>query len=416
MNKKVKNFTPNGSIRVPSSKSYSHRYLISAFISNRPTTITNVNLCDDVLSTIEALKTLGASFEVYKNNVKFIKRVVKHGPIELNVGASGSTLRMLFPIAIYLYKDVKFVGKASLFSRPMGVYKEILEKQKISYEIGEDFIHVKGNLKPTDFEVRADVSSQFISGLLFFNVLAGSKKKLKIIPPIESRFYIVMTLNVLEELGFMYENKSNVYRYIGKVKPSTDVFDTEVDYSLLANFAVLATLKGSVELFINSISSLQGDSIILDFLSTIGAFIKYKDNAIVVTHHNLIPFDVNLSDCIDLGPTLFALASLIPGKTHFSGIKRLQYKESNRITSMVNELKKTGVEIEVSENDLYIKGKSKIEGDFTFETYNDHRIAMALTILGMNIDGKVTIKGAECVKKSYPNFYEDLESLKGWDF
>ena len=172
-------------------------------------------------------------------------------------------------------------------------------------------------------------------------------------------------------------------------------------------------MKGSVYLFINSISSLQGDSIILDFLSTIGAYIKYKDNAIVVTHHNLIPFDVNISDCIDLGPTLFALASLIPGRTHFSGIKRLQYKESNRITSMVNELKKTGVDIEVEENDLYIKGKSTISGDFEFEAYNDHRIAMALTILGMNIDGKVIIKGAECVKKSYPNFYEDLESLKG---
>ena len=416
MNKIVKNFTPNGSIRVPSSKSYSHRYLISAFISNRPITISNVNLCEDVISTIDCLKAMGATFEIYKNSVKFIKRENKSGPIELHVGASGSTLRMLFPLAIYLYKDVKFVGKTSLFSRPMGVYKEILDKQKINYEVGEGFIHVKGNLKPTDFEVRADISSQFISGLLFFNVLAGSKKKLKIIPPIESKFYIVMTLNVLEEMGFLYENKNNTYKYIGKVKNDIAVFDTEVDYSLLANMAVCATLKGSVELFINSITSLQGDSIILDFLSTIGAYIKYKDNAIVVTHHNLIPFDVNLSDCIDLGPVLFVLASLIPGRTHFSGIRRLQYKESNRIASMVSELKKTGVELELEENDLYIKGKEKITGDFEFETYNDHRIAMALTILGMNIDGKVVIKGAECVDKSYPSFYEDLESLKGWDF
>ena len=413
MNKEVLKFTPNGSIRVPSSKSYSHRFLISAFIYNRPVTINNVNLCDDVTTTIDCLKSLGATFEINKSTVKFIKREVKHGPVVLDVRESGTSLRMLFPIAIYLYKDVKFIGKTSLFSRPMGVYKEILEQQKIPFELGEDFIHVKGNIKPTDFEVRGDISSQFISGLLLLNVLANSKKKLKVIPPIESKFYIVMTLNVLEELGFIYENKNNVYKYLGKVKGNTNVFDTEVDYSLLANFAVLATLKGNVELFINSISSLQGDSIILDFLSTIGAYIKYKDNAIVVTHHNLIPFDVNLSDCIDLGPTLFALASLIPGRTHFSGIKRLQYKESNRITSMVNELKKTGVEIEVNENDLYIKGKEKITGDYEFNTYNDHRIAMALTILGMNIDGKVIIKNAECVKKSYPNFFEDLESLRG---
>lgn len=412
MDKQVVKFTPNGCLRVPSSKSYSHRYLISAFIYNKPVTITNVNLCDDVTTTIDCLEALGGVFAREKDTIKFVKRENKTGKIILNVKESGTSLRMLFPLAIYLYKNVKFIGAKSLFNRPMGVYKDILEDQKIPYEKGEDFIEVKGQLKPTDFEVRGDISSQFISGLLLLNALANSKKKIKVIPPIESKFYIVMTLNVLEELGYLFENKNNCYRFLGKVKANNNVFDTEVDYSLLANFAVLATIKGKVELFVNSVTSLQGDSIILDFLNTIGAWVKYGDNAITVTHHCLIPFDVNLSDCIDLGPTLFALAALIPGKTHFSGIKRLQYKESNRIKSMVTELGKVGVEISLTENDLYITGKENIEGDYVFETYNDHRIAMALTILGMSIDGNVTIKGAECVKKSYPDFYKDLESLK----
>lgn len=412
MDKQVVKFTPNGCLRVPSSKSYSHRYLISAFIYNKPVTITNVNLCDDVTTTIDCLEALGGVFAREKDTIKFVKRENKTGQIILNVKESGTSLRMLFPLAIYLYKNVKFIGAKSLFNRPMGVYKDILEDQKIPYEKGEDFIEVKGQLKPTDFEVRGDISSQFISGLLLLNALANSKKKIKVIPPIESKFYIVMTLNVLEELGYLFENKNNCYRFLGKVKANNNVFDTEVDYSLLANFAVLATIKGKVELFVNSVTSLQGDSIILDFLNTIGAWVKYGDNAITVTHHCLIPFDVNLSDCIDLGPTLFALAALIPGKTHFSGIKRLQYKESNRIKSMVTELGKVGVEISLTENDLYITGKENIKGDYVFETYNDHRIAMALTILGMSIDGNVTIKGAECVKKSYPDFYKDLESLK----
>lgn len=412
MDKEVVKFTPNGCLRVPSSKSYSHRYLIAAFIYNKPVTITNVNLCDDVMTTVDCLKDMGAVLEIEKDTVKFIKRENKTGQVVLNVRESGTSLRMLFPLATYLYKNVKFVGSKSLFNRPMGVYKDLLEQQKIPYEKGEDFVEVKGQLKPGEFQVRGDISSQFISGLLLLNALANNKKKLTIIPPIESRFYIVMTLNVLEELGYLYENKNNVYRYIGKVKASNNTFDTEVDYSLLANFAVLAAIKGRIELFINSVTSLQGDSIILDFLNTIGAWVKYEDNAITVTHHCLIPFDVNLSDCIDLGPTLFALAALIPGKTHFSGVKRLQYKESNRIASMVNELKKVGVEMTLTENDLYIKGKENITGDYVFETYNDHRIAMALTILGMSIDGKIIIKDAECVKKSYPNFYRDLESLK----
>ena len=412
MDKQVVKFTPNGCLRVPSSKSYSHRYLISAFIYNKPVTITNVNLCDDVTTTIDCLEALGGVFAREKDTIKFVKRENKTSQIILNVKESGTSLRMLFPLAIYLYKNVKFIGAKSLFNRPMGVYKDILEDQKIPYEKGDDFIEVKGQLKPTDFEVRGDISSQFISGLLLLNALANSKKKIKVIPPIESKFYIVMTLNVLEELGYLFENKNNCYRFLGKVKANNNVFDTEVDYSLLANFAVLATIKGKVELFVNSVTSLQGDSIILDFLNTIGAWVKYGDNAITVTHHCLIPFDVNLSDCIDLGPTLFALAALIPGKTHFSGIKRLQYKESNRIKSMVTELGKVGVEISLTENDLYITGKENIKGDYAFETYNDHRIAMALTILGMSIDGNVTIKGAECVKKSYPDFYKDLESLK----
>ena len=412
MDKVVKKFTPNGHIRVPSSKSYSHRYLIVAFIYNKPVEIKHINMCDDILTTIDALKALGAIFEINGDSVKFVKRVAKPAPIVLDVKESGSTLRLLFPLAIYLYGNVKFIGAKSLFSRPMGVYKEILEAQKIPFVLGEDFIEVKGKLKPKEFSVRGDISSQFISGLLLLNVLTNNKKKLKVIPPIESKNYIAMTLNVLEEFGFFFALNKNTYKYMGPSKITTKVFDTEIDYSLLANFAVLATIDGRVEFEVTSMSSLQGDSIILDFLSTIGAHVKYTDNSIRVTHMNLIPFDVSLSDCIDLGPTLFALASLIPGKTHFSGIRRLQYKESNRITSMVNELKKVGVEMELGENDLYITGKSNITGNYEFETYNDHRIAMALTILGMNIDGQVTIKGAECVKKSYPNFFEDLESLK----
>ena len=121
MDIEVKKFTPTGSIRVLSSKSYSHRYLISAFIANKPVTIQEVNLCEDVMATIECLETMGAVFKIEKNTVKYIKRDAKTSPITLNVGESGTTLRMLFPIALYLFNDVKFVGKTSLFARPMGV-------------------------------------------------------------------------------------------------------------------------------------------------------------------------------------------------------------------------------------------------------------------------------------------------------
>lgn len=408
----IKSFTPYGSLRVPSSKSYSHRYLIAAFIVNQPITMTNVNLCDDVQTTIHALETLGAKIEIDGTTVKFIKREKVTGDIVIDARESGTTFRMLFPLACYMYSNVKFYGSKSLMSRPFDAYKDILDKQKIPFEKTEEYVIVHGQLKLDDFTINGNISSQFASGLMFLNAFALSKKKITIIPPIPSRSYIIMTLNVLEEFGFLFESKYDTHRYIGRCNRERDTFDVEVDYSLLANFAVLAALKGTIKLYCSNDSSLQGDSIIIDFLSRIGVSIRFDSDSITVSKHKLLPFDLDLSDCIDLGPTMFVLAAFIPGTSHFSGVKRLQYKESNRLQVMTKILNEIGIETKNEENDLYIYGQEKISGNYTFDSCNDHRIAMALAILSMAIDGQITITDAEAINKSYPNFYKDLLSLQ----
>lgn len=410
----IKSFVPNGQLRVPSSKSYSHRYLIAAFISNKPITITNLNMCDDVITTIDALKKMGAILNINGNTAEYMGREIPSGPIVIDAKESGTTLRMLFPIASYLFDDVTFLGKPSLMSRPMGVYEDILTRQKIKYEKTNEFFRIYSKLKLDNFTIAGDVSSQFASGLLFLNAFSLSKKKLTIIPPIASKSYIAMTLNVLEELGYLFSSKNNTHKFIRKTKVSATLFDVEVDYSLVANFAVLAALKGKIKLLSSNTSSLQGDSIIIDFLSRIGVKVKFDNESVTVSHQDLCPFDLDLTDCIDLGPTMFILAACIPGISHFSGSKRLEYKESNRLNVMVKVLNKVGVETKVLANDIYIYGKDKIVGDYSFEACHDHRIAMALAILGMVVEGSVTINESEAISKSYPRFFEDLFSLKRW--
>ena len=200
----IRSFTPNGHLRIPSSKSYSHRYLIACFIVNKPITLTNVNLCEDVMTTINALRVLGAKFDINGTTVKYLGKEKVSGDIVIDAGESGTTLRMLFPLACYLYKNVKFLAKKSLMSRPFKVFKEILENQKIKYEKNDEYIQVFGQIRLQDFVIEGNVSSQFASGLLFLNAFALSKKKLTIIPPIASKSYIAMTLNVLEELGYLF--------------------------------------------------------------------------------------------------------------------------------------------------------------------------------------------------------------------
>ena len=397
MDIRLKPFIPNGEINPPSSKSYCHRYLICSFIKNKPFTIYNFNFCDDTNATLNGLKELGGQFEFGENTVKFIKREQLNKKIVIDTKASASTLRMLLPIACYLYDDVTFIGEESLFLRPLDVYEDILKTNKIPYDKTENSIHIKKKLRATSFSFRGDVSSQFVTGLMFYSLLSDKDVLLNLTTPLVSSGYVTMTIDVLNEFGD--KAPSLLEKFI------------ETDYSSISYFAVLGALKGGVKINYVNFNSAQPDLRIFSLLKNMGSKYEIEGESVTFIKSPLGPFNVDISNAIDLGPTLFVLAALVNGKSIIRGVNRLIIKESNRLKSMIDELSFAGVDISYDNDTVIINGKESYTGNIIFNTYSDHRIAMALSIFSIASGIEGTIENIECVTKSYPNFFKDLEGL-----
>lgn len=412
MDVKIKSFVPVGEVDIPSSKSDAHRALIMAYISNEKCVIKNVVFSQDVIATLNALKSLGANFYQEKNCIYFEPSVRKIEECIINVNASGSTLRFLIPIASNLCKKVRFIGEESLFSRPLSVYEEIMEKQKIIYKKGSNYLEIEGSFKCEDYTIVGNVSSQFITGLLFLLCLNKVKNQIKVLKPFQSKEYIDITVNVMKKFGVNVAENEDVYA-ITSINFNSIEYSIEKDYSQMAFFAVLGSLKGKISISNMNENSLQGDKKIIDILIKSGANIKMANGNFVFEQSSLISKEIDLSSCIDLGPILFVFASFCEGTTRIFNTKRLKIKESDRVESMKQELEKVGVDIKCFDDEVLITGKNEYHGNYQFDCHNDHRVAMALSVFACVNDGECVIKNAECVNKSYPNFYEDLFSLKG---
>ena len=408
---KLKPFVPNGEINPPSSKSYCHRYLICAFIANKPFTIYNFNFCDDTIATLNGLKELGGLFEFENNTVKFIKRTALDKKIIIDTKASASTLRMLLPIACCLYDDVTFVGEESLFLRPLDVYEDILKTNKIPYDKTEKSIHIKKKLRATKFSFKGDVSSQFVTGLMFYSLLSDKDVLLDLTTPLVSSGYVTMTIDVLNEFGeSIKHSKESEYEVKGNNALLEEKF-IETDYSSVSYFAILGALKGGVKINYLNLNSFQPDLRIFSLLKNMGAKFEVIGDSVTFQKADLCCFNVDISNSIDLGPTLFVLASLVKGQSIITGVNRLIIKETNRLKAMIDELSFAGVDISLSNDTIIINGKQSYEGKVIFNTYGDHRIAMALSIFSIVSGVEATIENIECVTKSYPNFFKDLEGL-----
>ncbi len=396
MNKFISNFTPRGEITPPPSKSYCHRYLIAAFIRGTKFKINNFNFCDDTLATLNALRELGAEFEADETSVTFIKRnSPKKKPI-IHVESSGSTLRMLLPLSAYLCDEVTFIGNEDLFKRPLDVYIDLFNKNDVFNVVSNKSIKIRNKLKPGKFDVKGDVSSQFISGLLFLNAESKNKCEINITTETVSTPYIEMTKQVLEET--LNED----------IKECT----IESDISAASNFIVLGAFKGGFRINNINVDSKQGDIKIIEILRDIGAKITANQGYLEFLPSDLKPLNIDIKDCIDLGPILFVLASLINGTSKITGYQNLRYKESNRYDAIVNQLSQLGIKFRISKDKvLYITGNKNITGHVVFKSYNDHRIVMALSIFAIVSNITAEIEGYKCVKKSYPTFFDALEEL-----
>ncbi len=403
-----------GTINVPSSKSLCHRAIIAACLANGKSVIRNVTYSNDILATIEGMKSLGATINRYDEYLEIIGSNVKRINKVIDADESGSTLRFLIPIATTINEDVTFVGKNNLPNRPLDVYFDIFNEQGIKYEYQDKYLPltISGALHPGVYNVRGDVSSQFITGLLYALPLLNGESVINITTPLESKGYIDLTLDVLKKFGVIVEKSKNGYKIPGNQEYKPFDYIVEGDFSQAAFYLVADMLGSEVSLKQMKLNSLQGDKKILNDIMDFGGLIYYDNELLSCKRRENKRARINFSQSPDLGPILSVLAALSRGKSKFVDVKRLRIKECDRVSAMEEELTKLGANVESSYDKMKFVGVDALHGA-EVDAHKDHRIAMALAIAGTVCDGDVTILNAECVSKSYPNFFEDFASLGG---
>ena len=400
MKVKINKSIANGCVNAQPSKSYAHRLLIASCLSKEQSIIKNVVLSNDILATINCIKALGKDVEIIGNSVKTI--IIKNNEnfdlnnqeeIIFDCLESGSTLRFFIPIALLLNKKVVFKGTKKLISRGIQVYEEICNKQNIKVIKNEESITFIGKLQSDNFEIVGDISSQFISGLLFALPLLEEDSVINVTTNLESKNYVDITIDVLKQAGIIIEVKDERNYYIvGNQQYNKLDLAVEGDYSNSAFLDSLNYLKGNVVIKGLNKDSYQGDKKYLEL------FEKLNEGF----------FECNIKNCIDLGPILFCFAALKHGGC-FTGVNRLRIKESDRIQDIKEELDKFNIEVIEEENRVIINNKNISKPKDILYGKNDHRIVMALSIM-LTVYGGV-IEGIEAVNKSYPNFFDDLRSL-----
>ena len=381
-----------GEISAPPSKSMAHRYLICGAFSEK-SIIKGVDFSKDINATLNCLENLGANIEILGNDVKIGGFNTNFTPENiLDCNESGSTLRFLIPIALTLGKEVDFKGSQRLFSRSLSVYEDICKNQGIRFELKKESLTVCGKLKSGVYNVRGDVSSQFITGLMFALSLTEGESVINITEILESGSYIDLTVSALKEFGANIDRKDKRTIIINKSHYVSREITVEGDYSNAAFLDAFNYLGGSVTVNGLSQNSGQGDRV-------------YKEYFELIKNGNPT---LDIADCPDLAPVLMAMAAAHNG-AEFVGTKRLKIKESDRGNAMKEELGKLGCSVIVEENKITVKGCDLRTPTVPINSHNDHRIVMAMSVLLSVTGGE--IEGAEAVSKSYPDFFCDINKL-----
>lgn len=384
-----------GEVRVPPSKSIAHRMLICAGLAEGVSSVRNAGDCEDVLATLDCLSLLGADCRRENGAIGIRGGLLCSAPTEpLPCRESGSTLRFLVPLALTANFPVSFTGYGRLPERPQTVYEAICAEQGLTFMREGQKLTVCGPLRGGDFRVAGNISSQFITGLLFALPTLAGTSRITLLPPVESRPYIDLTLDVLKKFGVCaeWENETTLVIAGGQHFKPADC-EAEGDFSAGAFWEALGRM-GDNRIRVPNLNphSVQGDRVCVAYLDALR-------NG---------PATLSLSDCPDLGPILFAYAAAMHGGT-FTEVGRLRIKESDRIGAMREELAKCGAEL-TDLGDSVIIGSGTLHAPTTaLMGHGDHRIVMALAVLATRTGGDMD--GAEAVRKSYPSFWEDLAAL-----
>ena len=414
----------NGTIEIPPSKSYSHRAVIAAALAEngKKSKIDNLKFSVDITTTTDIMENWGAEIERFESALEIIGNGGKVVPRDKYVqcNESGSTIRFLIPVGITSKNELVFDGKGKLVDRPLDSYYRIFDKQGLKYETtgGKLPLTVNGKLKPGNYEIDGNISSQFITGLLYALPLLEGDSKLIINKNLESKGYVDLTLEILKLAGIEIVNndyKSFDIRGNQTYKPFD--YTVEGDYSQVAFWIVAGIISANRDnevkcLHVNK-NSLQGDREIIEIVTRMGAKLEIFDDYVIVKPSKTKGTVIDISQCPDIGPVLTVLAALSEGETRIINGERLRIKESDRITSIKTELNKLGGNVSEEGDSLIIQGVEGFRGGVTVNAWNDHRIAMSLAIASTRCEREIILEEAESVRKSYPHFWDDFVKMGG---
>lgn len=383
-----------GSVVLPPSKSVAHRALICSYLAGGGS-VKPIIESNDMKATTGILNAL-------KNNESVLNSI-----------ESGSTLRFMIPVAAALGREVTFTGEGSLLTRTIGEYQQLLPLHGVQIECN-GFLPAKlsGKLTNGNYEVNGNVSSQYITGLLMALASLEGDSAIVLKTPLQSKPYVDMTVKVLEDYGV--EIRETDFGYLVKGGQSFKKMDyvVEGDWSHSAFFLAAGAIGGDVTVLGLDMHSTQGDKAIIDVLRAFGADIEFGENAVISHKSNLTGTEVDAENIPDLVPMIAVMAAFAKGKTIIKNAERLRFKESNRIESVVENLKLMGADVTETKDGMIINGGNMLHAA-QLRGYNDHRIVMAFSVAAANINGETIIDDMESINKSYPSFFDDYNSLGG---
>ena len=404
-----------GTVTVPPSKSDVHRAIICAALAKGKSVISPVAFSQDILATLDCIRALGADAQISGSSVTVdSENIFANKNAFLDCRESGSTVRFFIPVAAAGGVSAVFTGHGRLPQRPLGVYTELLPKHgvKCKTEGGLPF-ETEGSLTPGTFDVPGDVSSQFITGLLFALPLLDGDSVIHLTSPLQSKGYIDMTLDVMRRFGVeVSERDGDFFVKGGQSYTPCSHYETEGDWSQAAFFLTGAALGGDVTVKGVRMDSRQGDKEIADLLRRFGAQVDENENGVRCRGGKLHGIGIDASQIPDLVPVLSVCAAFAEGKTTIYNAQRVRLKESDRLAAMKNALSSCGADIEETDDGLVINGRTSIKGG-NADGCNDHRIVMSMAIAALGCSESVTISDAQSISKSYDAFFDDYKSVGG---
>ena len=401
----------SGTIEAIASKSQAHRLLLCAALADRTTRLTCAELSEDIQATARCLNAMSASVCYAADAFTVRPLAYAEGDLTLDCGESGSTLRFLLPVVAALGLCAEFKLHGRLAERPLSPLWEELEAHCCTLSRpAPDTVRCEGRLHAGVFRLPGDVSSQFISGLLFALPLLPSDSQIVLTSPAQSRGYIDLTLHALAQFGVTVESMPDGWHIPGGQRyRSPGRLTVEGDWSNAAFWLCAGAISGPVTVTGLAADSAQGDRKIADILRAFGAEVRQTADAVTVFPAPLRACEVDVSDIPDLAPPVALLAACAAGETRLTGAGRLRIKESDRLRSIAQTLRALGIEAAEGEDTLTVCGGTLMGG--LVSSHNDHRIAMLAAIAAGVCRGPITLRSAEAVKKSYPRFWTDYRKM-----